>query len=73
MDMLEQRLNSSEQSNRVLMDELMRMQQDLKVGAGKGGSLQGKDVRRTREIVIKYIRDYLHPTVRLGLIIWEHF
>ena len=31
MDMLEQRLNSSEQSNRVLMDELMRLQQDMKV------------------------------------------
>ncbi|KAF2364832.1 Coiled-coil domain-containing protein 154 [Trinorchestia longiramus] len=31
MDMLEQRLNSSEQSNRALMDELMRLQQDMKM------------------------------------------
>ena len=29
--MLEQRLNSTEQSNRALLDEMMRLQQDIKV------------------------------------------
>ncbi|CAL4065550.1 unnamed protein product, partial [Meganyctiphanes norvegica] len=35
LDMLEQRLNSTEQSNRTLLDEIIRVQQDNKISVKK--------------------------------------
>nr|XP_045608970.1 myosin-7-like [Procambarus clarkii] len=47
LDMLEQRLNATEQSNRALLDELMRLQQDLKMNLKRTdmGLAEEKDAR----------------------------
>ncbi|XP_063846095.1 centromere-associated protein E-like isoform X1 [Scylla paramamosain] len=43
IDMLEQRLNATEQSNRTLLDELMRVQQDLKVNVKRNELSLGEE------------------------------
>nr|XP_027224303.1 trichohyalin-like [Penaeus vannamei] len=47
IDMLEQRLNATEQSNRTLLDELMRLQQELKMNVKKNemGLVEEKEGR----------------------------
>ncbi|KAG7173022.1 putative trichohyalin-like 3 [Homarus americanus] len=51
MEMLEQRLNATEQSNRALLDELMRLQQDLKMNVKRNemGLVEEKEARTRLE------------------------
>ncbi|XP_068249791.1 LOW QUALITY PROTEIN: putative leucine-rich repeat-containing protein DDB_G0290503 [Palaemon carinicauda] len=55
IDMLEQRLNQTEQSNRTLLDELMRLQQELKMGVKKNemGLVDEKESRNRLESSIR--------------------
>ncbi|XP_064089656.1 cytadherence high molecular weight protein 2-like isoform X2 [Macrobrachium nipponense] len=55
IDMLEQRLNQTEQSNRTLLDELMRLQQELKMNVKKNemGLVDEKEARNRLDGAIR--------------------
>ncbi|KAK3876279.1 hypothetical protein Pcinc_018933 [Petrolisthes cinctipes] len=55
IDMLEQRINATEQSNRALLDELMRIQQDLKMNVKRNemGLAEEKDVRSRLDTAVR--------------------
>ncbi|XP_042890384.1 dynactin subunit 1-like isoform X1 [Penaeus japonicus] len=55
IDMLEQRLNATEQSNRTLLDEMMRLQQELKMNVKKNemGLVEEKEGRSRLDAAIR--------------------
>ncbi|KAK4313749.1 hypothetical protein Pmani_014910 [Petrolisthes manimaculis] len=55
IDMLEQRINATEQSNRALLDELVRIQQDLKMNVKRNemGLAEEKDVRSRLDTAVR--------------------
>ncbi|XP_071525729.1 uncharacterized protein [Panulirus ornatus] len=55
LDMLEQRLNATEQSNRALLDEMMRLQQDLKMNVKRNemGLVEEKESRSRLDTAIR--------------------
>ncbi|XP_018016353.1 interaptin isoform X2 [Hyalella azteca] len=64
MDMLEQRLNSSEQSNRALMDEIMRLQQDMKIQIKKNemGLGDERESKTRLEIAVRQAQGHQFET-----------